>query len=218
MDLYIHREPTVAYFCMEFGLHAEFPIYSGGLGILAGDLLKAARDLDLPFIGVGILWSDGYTDQFIDEGHNPYDRSQNYNRDHLEDTGITVDIWIRGENVTCKVWKTEHYGNNPLYLLDANLPGSSHGWMTRQLYYGVAQDRIAAEMILGIGGVRALRALGIEVDIYHLNEGHAVFAGLELIREQMSQGMHFDDAWEAARRQIVFTTHTPVMAGNEEHD
>ena len=122
-----------------------------------------------------------------------------------------------GEEVTCKVWKTEKFGNVPLYLLDANTPDSNHGWMTRQLYYGDGQDRVAAEIILGIGGVRALRALDIDVDIYHLNEGHAVFCGFELIREYMEQGKSFEEAWEAARQQIVFTTHTPVMAGNEEH-
>jgi len=214
---YIHRKPKVAYFCMEFGLDESFPIYSGGLGILAGDILKSAYDLGLPMVGVGILWAEGYTDQYIDDQLYPYDQPQKYNRDHLLDTGIRVKLLIRGEEVTCKVWKTEKFGNVPLYLLDANIEGNNHGWMTRRLYYGSGQDRVAAEMILGIGGVRALRALGIDVDIYHLNEGHAVFSGFELIREHLNQGMDFEAAWEAARQKIVFTTHTPVMAGNEEH-
>lgn len=217
MGTYISRKPKVAYFCMEFGLDESFPIYSGGLGILAGDLLKSARDLQLPMVGVGILWDEGYTNQFIDKDLNPYDCAQEYSREHLEDTGVTVTLTIRGEEVTCKVWKTEKFGNVPLYLLDANVPGSDHGWMTRQLYYGDGQERIAAEMILGIGGVRALRKLGIDVDIYHLNEGHAAFCGFELIREHLERGMNFESAWEAARQQIVFTTHTPIMAGNEEH-
>lgn len=217
MKTYIHHEPKVAYFCMEFGLDESFPIYSGGLGILAGDLLKSARDLELPMVGVGILWDEGYTDQYINDDLYPYDEPQKFDRDHLIDTGIRVNLLIRSEEVTCKVWKTEKFGNVPLYLLDANVEGSNHGWMTRRLYYGSGQDRVAAEMILGIGGVRALRALGIDVDIYHLNEGHAVFSGFELIRENLNNGMDFHKAWEEAREQIIFTTHTPVMAGNEEH-
>ncbi|HOQ73483.1 MAG TPA: alpha-glucan family phosphorylase [Limnochordia bacterium] len=211
-------QPKVAFFCMEFGLDETFPIYSGGLGILAGDILKTARDLDLPMVGVGILWSEGYSDQFLDQHGFPQHCRQTYDRSHLEDTGVTVSLWIQGEEVTCKVWKTEAFGNVPLYLLDADFAGSPHGWITRQLYASAPQERVAAEMVLGIGGVRALNQLGFNPDIYHLNEGHAVFAGLELIREKMSRGLGFDHAWEETRQQIVFTTHTPVMAGNEEHD
>ncbi|NLY10339.1 MAG: alpha-glucan family phosphorylase [Firmicutes bacterium] len=210
--------PKVAYFCMEFGLDEKLPIYSGGLGILSGDILKAAHDLGFPMVGVGILWKEGYTNQFIDKNRYPYDTPQDYDRTQLEDTGVTVKLWIRQEEVICRVWKTERYGNVPLYLLDADVEGQPHGWMTRQLYGGVAQDRIAAEMILGIGGVRALRELGFNPDIFHLNEGHAVFAGFELIKEKLEQGKSFDHAWEETRQEIVFTTHTPVMAGNEVHD
>ena len=169
-------------------------------------------------VGVGILWKEGYTNQFIDKNRYPYDTPQDYDRTQLEDTGVTVKLWIRQEEVICRVWKTERYGNVPLYLLDADVEGQPHGWMTRQLYGGVAQDRIAAEMILGIGGVRALRELGFNPDIFHLNEGHAVFAGFELIKEKLEQGKSFDHAWEETRQEIVFTTHTPVMAGNEVHD
>jgi starch phosphorylase len=210
--------PKVAFFCMEYGLSETFPIYSGGLGVLAGDILKTAKDLNLPMIGIGILWREGHTDQYLDKNGFPRDCPQDYDRSHLEDTGITVDVWIRGENVTCKVWKTEAFGNVPLYLLDSDLPGTQNGWMTRQLYCGQSQERVAAEMILGIGGVRLIRKLGIDIDVFHLNEGHAVFAGLELIREKMAEGADFERAWEETRQQIVFTTHTPVMAGNEEHD
>jgi len=210
--------PKVAFFCMEYGLSESFPIYSGGLGILAGDILKTAKDINLPLIGIGILWREGHTDQYLDKNGFPRDCPQEYDRSHLEDTGVTVDVWIRGENVTCKVWKTEAFGNAPLYLLDADLPGTQNGWMTRQLYYGMGQERVAAEMILGVGGVRLIRKLGIDIDIFHLNEGHAVFAGLELIREKMAEGMSFEEAWEETRQQVVFTTHTPVMAGNEEHE
>lgn len=211
-------QPKVAFFCMEYGLSEDFPIYSGGLGVLAGDILKAAKDLELPFVGVGILWHEGYSDQFLDKNGFPHHSRQSYDRSHLEDTGQTVKLWIRGEEVSCKVWKTEAFDNVPLYLLDADVPGSDHGWITRQLYANSDQERVAAEMVLGIGGIRLLRQIGFDADIYHLNEGHAVFAGLELIREKMSQGQDFHSAWEDTRQEIVFTTHTPVMAGNEQHD
>ena len=211
-------QPKIAFFCMEYGLSEEFPIYSGGLGVLAGDILKAAHDLKLPFVGIGILWHEGYSDQFLDKNGFPHHSRQSYDKTHLQDTGLAVSLWIRGEEVTCKVWKTEAFGNVPLYLLDADLPGTSHGWITRQLYASSGQERVAAEMVLGIGGVRLLRQIGFDADIFHLNEGHAVFAGLELIREKMAKGQDFYSAWEETRQQIVFTTHTPVMAGNEEHD
>lgn len=209
--------PKIAYFCMEYGLHEDFKIYSGGLGILAGDHLKAARDLGIPLVGIGILWHQGYTKQFIGEDGRPYDRYEDYHYDFLEDTGVTVTVSIQGCPVRCKVWRTEHYGNAPLYLLDTRLPGNEMAWLTDRLYYGDCFQRIAQEMVLGIGGVRALRALGIEVDLYHFNEGHAVLAGFELMSERMLEGSSFRDAWQASRQEIVFTTHTPVAAGNEVH-
>ncbi|MZP28597.1 alpha-glucan family phosphorylase [Heliobacterium undosum] len=212
------KKPRVAYFCMEYGLDSQLPIYAGGLGVLAGDYLKAAYDLGLPMVGVGILWNQDYTHQYIGEDGRPYDKYPNFSFDSVKDTGITVKVRVRGADVTCKVHKVEQFGNVSLYLLDTNFPGSEHGWMTNRLYGGAAQDRVAAEIILGIGGIRALRALDIDVDIYHMNEGHAVFCGLELIREKMRQGMSFKDAWSETRKQIVFTTHTPVEAGNEVHD
>jgi starch phosphorylase len=212
-------KPRVAYFCMEYGLSEEMPIYAGGLGVLAGDYLKAARDAELPVLGIGILWANDYTEQYIDENGRPYDRYPNYKYDMVKDTGISVNVRIRGEDVECKVKLVDCYGNAPLYLLDTNFPGSQHGWMTSRLYGGEAQDRIAAEMILGIGGVRLIRALGWEADLYHFNEGHAVFAGLELIREKMTENkMSFNEAWQKVKSQVVFTTHTPVEAGNEVHD
>lgn len=211
--------PKIAYFCMEFGLDHRLPIYAGGLGVLAGDYLKAAKDLGAPVIGIGILWNQDYTEQFVGEDGYPYDVYPNYDFSSLKDTGVSVKLRVRGTDVTCKVHLAEQFGNAPLYLLDTNFPGSEHGWMTNRLYGGVAQDRVAAEMILGIGGVRLLRAMGIDVDIYHFNEGHAVFAGIELIREKMQeQGMSFHDAWKATQKQVVFTTHTPVEAGNEAWD
>ena len=211
------KVPSVAYFCMEFGLDPSFPIYSGGLGILAGDYLKAAYDDGYPIVGVGILWRKGYTSQYVDDSGYPYDLSPEYNFDFLKDTGVKVEVSIKNNPVTLKVWLAEHFNNAPLYLLDADLPENKEPWLTHSLYRGNHDDRIAQEIILGIGGIRALRALGLDIDLYHFNEGHAVLAGIELIREKMMAGLQFEQALQATRREIVFTTHTPVPAGNESH-
>jgi len=211
--------PNVAYFCMEFGLDDNLPIFSGGLGILAGDYLKAAKDLDLPIIGVGILWRKDYTTQLIGEDGYPYDLYPSHSFEKLIDTNITVNCRVRGIDVSCRVWKVEAYQNVTLYLLDTDLGSTEQDWITQKLYGGVDQDRIAQEIILGIAGIRALRALNLDIDVYHFNEGHAVFAGLELIREKMdNDGLSFDEAWEKTKKEVVFTTHTPVEAGNETHD
>jgi starch phosphorylase len=202
---------------MEYGLSARLPIYAGGLGVLAGDYLKAAKELQLPLIGVGILWRHDYTEQFIGEDGWPYDTYPHYDYHFVKDTGLTLNINIQGKDVACRVRLVDQYENAPLYLLDTNFPGSSHGWITGRLYGGGTRERIAQEMVLGIAGIRALRALGIEVDVYHFNEGHAVLGGLELIREQLDKGCSFDEAWRSVRRKIIFTTHTPVEAGNEKH-
>ncbi|AZR74873.1 alpha-glucan phosphorylase [Anoxybacter fermentans] len=203
---------------MEYGLDDSLHIYCGGLGILAGDYLKAAKDLGLPVVGIGILWRQDYTNQYVGVDGWPYDIYKTYDFDFLKDTGVTIQVRVRGTDVTCKVWKADQFENAPLYLLDAGYPDTPNGWMTSKLYGGVEQDRLANEIILGIGGVRALRALGIDVDLYHFNEGHAVFAGFELIREKMALGMDFEKALNTTRKEIIFTTHTPVMAGNESHD
>jgi starch phosphorylase len=210
--------PRVAYFCMEYGLESSFKTYAGGLGILAGDYMKGAKDHNYPIVGLGIKWKQGYTDQRVDEQGRVYDAFYNYDYDFLEDTGVTVSVEIRRQEVKCKVWKLDHFGNAPLYLLDTDIPDNNDGWITGQLYGWFGEERIAQEMVLGIGGVRALRELGIEIDIYHFNEGHALFAGFELMREKMElPGFSFEDAWEACRQEIVFTTHTPVIQGNESH-
>lgn len=212
-------KPRVAYFCMEFGLDETFKIYSGGLGILAGDILKAARDAQYPMVGVGILWRQGYTTQIIRHDGQLYDCYPEYHYDFLKDTGVTVSVKIRGRQVHCKVWECDNFHNVPLYLLDANLPENEDQLITGQLYGWFSEERIAQEMILGIGGVRALKALGITVDLYHFNDSHPVVAGLELIRELMAgEGLGFEDAWYQTRRRVVFTTHTPVLAGNEVHE
>lgn len=217
-DMNYENLPHVAYFCMEYGLSEELPIYAGGLGVLAGDYLKAAKDLQLPVIGIGILWRQDYTEQYIDAQGNLYDVYPTYNYKFLNDTGVVVSVWIRGEEVKLKVWETNQFGNSTLYLLDAGKPGTRHGNFTARLYGGGDEDRVVQEMILGIGGIRALRALQIDVNLYHFNEGHAVLAGLELIREKMDLGGHtFEQAWEMTCGEVVFTTHTPVEAGNEKH-
>ncbi|EYE88364.1 alpha-glucan phosphorylase [Fervidicella metallireducens AeB] len=211
------KYPRVAYFCMEYGLQSEFKQYAGGLGILAGDHMKGAKDLDLPIIGIGIKWKQGYTDQMIGKDGKPYDSYHNYEYDFLEDTGVKVTVKIRQRDVVCKVWKVEKFNNATIYMLDTDIPENEDTWITGQLYGWFGEERIAQEMVLGIGGVRALRKLGIDIDVYHFNEGHAVFAALELIREKMSEGESFEKALELTRKQVVFTTHTPIKQGNEEH-
>jgi starch phosphorylase len=205
----------VAYFCMEFGLHEEFPIYSGGLGVLAGDFIKSARDLALPVVGVGLRWERGYCVQRIGPDGIPYDEFPTYEPNMLTDTGVRVRVRVRGEEIPCSVWLTERYGNVPLYLIEPYR--REHRWITHRLYEAGTDVRIAQEMLLGIGGMRALRWLGIPVDTYHFNEGHAVFAGIEMIAEAMENTRPFPDAWAETRERIVFTTHTPIAAGNEQH-
>lgn len=207
----------VAYFCMEYGLENRFKQYSGGLGILAGDMLKAAHDLKAPLVGVGIRWSRGYVEQAIDTDGKPLDCYRDYEYPFLEDTGVTVSVKIKGQPIACKVWKTTRFGNVPLYLLDANVAPNGERTYTSFLYGGGTEERLAQEIILGVGGYKALKALGIAVDTYHFNEGHPVFCALEMVREQMEDGVGFKDAIERVRSQVVFTTHTPIPAGNERH-
>lgn len=211
--------PKVAYFCMEYALDPTLRTYAGGLGILAGDYLKGAKDHGFPMVGIGIKWKQGYSDQRIDADGQPYDAYHRYNYPELKDTGVKVSVTIRGRQVACKIWLADTFGNAPIYLLDTDLPenGDDDRWITGQLYGWFGEERIAQEMVLGIGGVKALRALEVPADVYHFNEGHAVFAGLELIREKMEHGMGYDQALSASREETVFTTHTPIVQGNECH-
>lgn len=212
------RLPRVAYYCMEFGLAPELHTYSGGLGILAGDFLKAAREGRYPIVGVGILWQQGYGEQEISATGAVTSAFRSYENDKLEDTGVTVKVKVAGHLVVCKVWKCDAYANAPLYLLDTNLKrNGEHASIGDRLYGGDARHRVAQELVLGVGGLRALRALGLEPDVHHFNEGHAVFAGLEMVREQLARKRAFRDAIQLTRQRIVFTTHTPVPAGNEQH-
>lgn len=213
------KVPSVAYFCMEYGLESSLKLYAGGLGILAGDYMKAAKDINMPLIGIGIKWKQGYGDQHIDNEGKAYDSYYNYNYDFLEDIGIKVTVKIRNRDVVCKVWKTEKFRNNPLYLLDTDIPENNgeDRWITGQLYGWFKEERIAQEIVLGVGGVKLLRELGFKIYVYHFNEGHAVLAALELIKEKMESGYSFEEAWKKTRDEVVFTTHTPIIQGNESH-
>ncbi len=210
----------IAYFCMEYGLNNDLPLYAGGLGILAGDYLKAAKKIDAPIVGIGIRWWKDYTHQYINDEGYPYDTFPVMDDlEFLQDTGKTVNVEICGEEIECNIHKVDEFDNAPLYLLDTGHPDSEQGWITDRLYAGDTEERIAQEMVLGIGGIKALEALDIEVDKYHFNEGHAAFAGFELIRNKMhSEDLSFDEALNQTKDKIIFTTHTPVPAGNESHN
>jgi len=206
---------TVAYFCMEYGLHEEFPIYAGGLGVLAGDFMKSARDLGCPVVGVGLRWGRGYSRQRIGPDGTPADEFPEYATDLLDDTGVRVRVRVAAREVEARVWHTQRWGNAPLFLLEP--VAEEDAWITHRLYEPTLDRRVAQETLLGVGGVRALARLDLEVDTYHFNEGHAVFAGIEMIAARMAAGAEFRAAWDEVRRRIVFTTHTPIPAGNEVH-
>lgn len=210
------QQPHIAYFCMEFGLHESFPIYAGGLGVLAGDFIKSAHDLKLPVVAVSLRWERGYGVQRIGPDGMPYEEVPGYDSSFLTETGVRVRIRVRGKEVPCRVWMTDRFGHVPLFLIEPYR--AEDRWITHRLYEAGTDTRIAQEMLLGIGGVRALNWLGIPISTYHFNEGHAVFAGVEMIAERMEgTNVSFPEAWAEVRRHIVFTTHTPVAAGNEEH-
>ena len=209
------RRPNVAYFCMEYGLDPRLTTYAGGLGILAGDHMKSIGDLRLPVTGIGLLWDEGYTQQTIGADGAPHDQYPKTERAALAPVAARIEVTIRGKTVPCIAWKVEAYTRASLYLLEP--AHAEDRWITRRLYGGGTEDRLAQEIILGVGGVRLLRALGLGVDVYHFNEGHAVFAGLELLRENRFGGTSIEDRLNRLRPHVVFTTHTPVPAGNEVH-
>ncbi len=219
------REQTTAYFSMEFGLHEILPIYSGGLGVLAGDHLKEASDLGLPLVGVGLLYAEGYFTQHISEDgwqqtvNNPLNFERLPVLPVLNDQGkpLTISVDFPDRTVTAHIWELR-LGRVPLYLLDTDLDENSPADrnLTSRLYYSDLDLRVAQEVLLGIGGVRALRALGFEPSIWHMNEGHAAFLTLERARELVASGTPFEKAMKKIRPGTVFTTHTPVPAGNDE--
>jgi len=221
-------EHPVAYFCAEFGVHTSLPLYSGGLGILAGDHLKSASDLGLPLVAVGLLYRYGYFRQRLrNDGWQEEHYGETFPNDlpiHLirnaDDTPLRVEVLIRERNVLAQVWRAD-VGRVALYLLDTNIPENAETdrWVTGHLYGGDRETRIVQEMLLGIGGVRLLRKLGISPHVFHLNEGHSAFLTLELARELVqSEKVSFGAAAERVKQQCVFTTHTPVAAGNDEFD
>jgi starch phosphorylase len=211
-----YEYPQVAYFCMEYGLSEALTIYSGGLGVLAGDFLRSAKALGVPLVGVGIAWAEGYTAQAIGPDGHPEDHPVKLDRSLLKRELPTVSVNVQGREVALAIYRVDRFDNAPLYLLEPI--EARDRWITNRLYGGGEDDRVAQEIVLGVGGVRALHALGLQVDLYHFNEGHAVFAGLELLRRARARGLGFDAAWAEVRPRIVFTTHTPVDAGNEKHD
>ncbi len=207
--------PEIAYFSPEFGIAAEVPQYSGGLGILAGDHLKAASDVSLPLIGIGLLYRSGFFHQEI-ETDGQHERYESIDPREIGaiDTGHLVTVPISGSEVVARVWK-QIVGATTLILLDTDHPHNSpiNRRITDRLYSGDRTHRLHQELILGVGGVRALRALDLNPRVFHLNEGHACFLLLELLAEQIESGSSLDDAIEWVRSATLFTTHTPVPAG-----
>jgi starch phosphorylase len=218
----------VAYFSAEFGLSGCLPIYSGGLGILAGDHLKSASDLNVPLVGIGLLYQEGYFSQYLsNDGWQmetyPVNDFNNMPVSLVRNEAgkpIEVSVSFKGENVNILIWRV-NVGRIPLYLLDTNLPSNSPEARrtTAQLYGGDREMRIRQEIVLGIGGVRALKALGIDPTVIHMNEGHSAFSAIERINLfRKDRGLTFDEARELVIATTVFTTHTPVPAGNDVFD
>ncbi|MBD2122923.1 alpha-glucan family phosphorylase [Trichocoleus sp. FACHB-262] len=221
----LSQEHPVAYFCAEFGIHESLPVYSGGLGILAGDHLKSASDLGVPMIGIGLLYRQGYFHQRLNRNgwqedyytDNPFEQMPLELMTNAEGEPITVQLQIRQRMVKIQIWRVQ-VGRVKLYLLDTDREDNDpiDRWLTGHLYGGNQETRIAQEVVLGIGGVKAVQALGIEPTVYHLNEGHAAFCLLELSRLEVQRtSKSFYDIEASVRDRCVFTTHTPVPAGHD---
>jgi starch phosphorylase len=215
----------VAYFSAEFGLHESVPIYSGGLGVLSGDHIKSASSLGVPLIAVGLFYDQGYFKQHLDINGYQQEEYQDTRVENLpmepaidaEGKQVTVKIDTRDGGLMAKVWLV-HVGRVQLYLLDTDVEGNNpqDRELTSRLYGGDVRTRIRQELVLGVGGVKALRALNMMPGVYHLNEGHSAFAPLEVIRQRMTDdGLTFDEALREVAHHTVFTTHTPVPAGHD---
>ncbi len=219
------RHKPIAYFSMEYGLHEIIPIYAGGLGVLSGDHVKEASDLGLPFVAIGLFYAEGYLTQRITEDgwqeaiYSSHALSDLPVMSVVDEAGkpVTVSVELPGREVTARIWEI-HVGRVPVYLLDTNVPENNPGdrAMTARLYSSDLDLRISQEILLGIGGQRALRVLGYNPSVWHMNEGHSAFLILERMRELVDSGYSFEYAQETVRSSNVFTTHTPVPAGNDE--
>lgn len=220
----VTADHPVAFLCAEFGVHSSLPIYSGGLGVLAGDILKQASDQALPMAGVGLLYRQSYFRQRFDISGWQQEYWIDVDPDCLPAARVTrdgtaplqVSVIMRGREVVLQVWRVQ-IGRVPLYLLDADVPENTRvdRWITSRLYVADRETRLAQYAVLGAGAVHALRAMRIDPSIVHLNEGHAAFAPVEMARSAVAQGMPVEQALATARHRTVFTTHTPVAAGNE---
>ncbi|MGD9641712.1 MAG: alpha-glucan family phosphorylase [Elusimicrobiales bacterium] len=222
------KDMLVAYFSMEYGIGEGLPIYSGGLGMLSGDHMKSSSDLGMPLVGVGLLYKRGYVQQVLNRDNwqtERYPENDWYNmpvqivKDHAGKP-LRVEVDLAGERVQVGVWKVP-VGRGSLFLLDTNLPENAPAsrTITEQLYGGDRENRIRQEIVLGIGGARALEAMGLKPTVFHVNEGHSAFLLFERIRHLMaSRGLSYPEAREIVWASSVFTTHTPVMAGNEYFD
>jgi starch phosphorylase len=219
------RKKVVAYFSTEFGLHETMPIYAGGLGVLSGDHVKGASDIGLPMVSIGFLYTQGYFTQHISEDGWQEARYQRLKFEEMpvlplmneQGLPLTISVELPGRVVLARLWEVR-VGRVPLYLLDSDVEGNSP-WdreLTSKLYISDLDLRISQEIILGVGGVRALRLLGYQPDVWHMNEGHSAFMALERTRELVAEGKTFAEAVEQVRSSSVFTTHTPVPAGSDE--
>jgi len=215
---------TIAYFSFEFGLHSSLPIYSGGLGILAGDHAKEASDLGLPFVGIGFLYPQGYFRQHVpahgwqEAIYDPIDMTNVPILPVSDDHGneMRIEVEMGGRHVHARVWRVQ-VGRVPLFLMDTDVP-ENEPWdreLSARLYSGDSEMRIRQEIMLGVGGVRLLRRLGYEPAALHMNEGHSAFLLLESIRERVVAGQSFEEAAALTKAQTIFTTHTPVPAGHD---
>jgi glycogen phosphorylase len=222
------RPHPVAYFSAEFGLHESLPVYSGGLGVLAGDHIKSASDLDIPLVGIGLFYGQGYFRQRLDIGG--WQREEYLKTDvnqmpmevaiGKDGRPVLVEIETRSGRIRAKVWRVK-VGRRDLLLLDSDVEGNApeDRQLTSRLYGGDLRIRIRQELLLGVGGLRALKALGISPGVLHLNEGHSAFAVLEAVRMRMEEeGISFEAAIPRISREVVFTTHTPVPAGHDRFD
>jgi glycogen phosphorylase len=221
----VTADNPAAFFCAEFAIHKSLPVYSGGLGVLAGDILKEASDMGLPMIGIGLMYRHGYFRQRIDASGWQHEYWVETDPDRVpaalvtgdDGSPVTVTVPIADREVVAQIWRVD-VGRVPLLLLDCNRDENhlTDRWITSRLYVGDPGMRLGQYAVLGIGGMRALQALGVDPGVVHLNEGHAAMACLEAVRAESAGDI--DDAFEAVRRKTVFTTHTPVPAGNETFD